>query len=138
MNKTYQLISDINLATCFRLEDKSVRTVSFSGGVRGKSHCVTGTFTTGDQALQKAIEADNGFGQVFKLSATAAAKTSEVTPVSSTAVPDGFRTVKEVTNKQGALAWMAKELEMTIAASTSAEEVRNAAADNKICFVDWK
>lgn len=66
MIKTYKLIKDINLTTPVRLQDGIVM-ISFAGGSRNTGEDIRrGWFTTGDEALQQALEADSGYGRVFR------------------------------------------------------------------------
>ncbi|WP_071133966.1 hypothetical protein [Millionella massiliensis] len=66
MIKTYKLIKDINLTTPVRLGN-SIVMISFAGGSRNTGEDIRrGWFTTGDEALQQALEADSGYGRVFR------------------------------------------------------------------------
>ncbi len=66
MIKTYQLINDINLTTPVLCGGKAIM-ISFTGGMRNSGETLRhGQFTTSDEELQKALEADRGYGRVFR------------------------------------------------------------------------
>ena len=66
MIKTYQLINDINLTTPVLCGGKAIM-ISFTGGMRNSGETMRhGQFTTSDEELQKALEADRGYGRVFR------------------------------------------------------------------------
>ncbi|MDE6499824.1 MAG: hypothetical protein K2K83_03860 [Rikenella sp.] len=88
MIKTYELINDINLTTTIRHAD-GLRVVSFAGGSRNSGEGIRhGRFTTADEAIQQALEADSGYGRVFRCLTPAP-------PVASLCVVDGSAGCRE-------------------------------------------
>ena len=135
MIKTYKLIKDINLTTPVRLGN-SIVMISFAGGSRNTGEDIRrGWFTTGDEALQQALEADSGYGRVFRCitpvpkakpekpadesqpvemqgAETEAAKMDDsqaesIAPVAAEAENAVPEVVSGVTNKQQAIEWLA-------------------------------
>lgn len=150
MIKTYELINDINLTTTIRHAD-GLRVVSFAGGSRNSGEGIRhGRFTTADEAIQQALEADSGYGRVFRCLTPAPpiapegpekeniekesqnAEKSTEPPVEPIAVPG-------ITNKQGAIEWLAANRGIdSLKPTCKAEAVRNAAAIHGVSFPDWK
>lgn len=155
MIKTYELINDINLTTTIRQAD-GLRVVSFAGGARNSGEEMRhGRFTTADEAMQRALEADSGFGRVFRCitpepsvapvgaevdEMPAETREEEVLNVeNSTETPDGLVAVPGITNKQGAIEWLAANRGIDgLKPTCRAEAVRNAAAIHGVSFPDWK
>lgn len=167
MIKTYKLIKDINLTTPVRLGN-SIVMISFAGGSRNTGEDIRrGWFTTGDEALQQALEADSGYGRVFRCitpvpkakpekpadesqpvemqgAETEAAKMDDsqaesIAPVAAEAENAVPEVVSGVTNKQQAIEWLAANRGIDgLKPTCRAEAVRNAAALHGVSFPDWK
>lgn len=167
MIKTYKLIKDINLTTPVRLGN-SIVMISFAGGSRNTGEDIRrGWFTTGDEALQQALEADSGYGRVFRcITPVPKAKPEKPADESQTVEMQGAETeaakmddsqaestapvaaetegavpevVSGVTNKQQAIEWLAANRGIDgLKPTCRAEAVRNAAALHGVSFPDWK
>lgn len=146
MIKTYELINDIHLTTPIRCAG-SPRMVTFSGGSRNSGESIRhGRFTTADEAIQAALEADSGYGRVFRCITPETATTAPKPPVEPAA---GNTTVPEppvepiavagITNKQAAIEWLATNRGIDgLKPTCRAEAVRHAAAIHGVSFPDWK
>lgn len=152
MIKTYELINDINLTTTIRHAD-GLQVVSFGGGSRNSGEGIRhGRFTTSDATLQQALETDSGYGRVFRCltpeppappvdearekegpeKETQNAANSAAPPAEPISVPG-------ITNKQGAIEWLAANRGIDgLKPTCKAEAVRNAAAIHGVRFPDWK
>lgn len=148
MIKTYELINDINLTTTIRHAD-GLRVVSFVGGSRNSGEGIRhGRFTTADETLQQALEADSGYGRVFRCITPVGAAENEipaeaaVAESATNAAPTGTTPAEEVpgiTNKQAAIEWLAANRGIDgLKPTCKAEAVRNAAAIHGVSFPDWK
>lgn len=160
MIKTYELINDINLTTTIRHAD-GLRIISFTGGSRNSGEGIRhGRFTTANEAIQKALEADSGYGHTFRCvtpeptgtDADPEGKNTTTEPEEPTApaasesvtnaAPTGTAPAEEVpgiTNKQGAIEWLAANRGIDgLKPTCKAEAVRNAAAIHGVSFPDWK
>lgn len=155
MIKTYKLIKDINLTTPVRLGN-SIVMISFVGGSRNTGEDIRrGWFTTGDEALQQALEADSGYGRVFRCitpvpkakpekpaemkSAEATEGSPDASGADSSAETVSPEAVSGVTNKQQAIEWLAANRGIDgLKPTCRAEAVRNAAALHGVSFPDWK
>ena len=156
MIKTYKLIKDINLTTPVRLGNGIVM-ISFAGGSRNTGEDIRrGWFTTGDEALQQALEADSGYGRVFRCitpvpppetvsqpaetkPAEAASGLTDASGADSSAETASPEVVSGVTNKQQAIEWLAANRGIDgLKPTCRAEAVRNAAALHGVSFPDWK
>ena len=128
---------------------------------------VNGLFSTEDEALQQALEADSGYGRVFRCitpvpkakpekpadesqpvemqgAETEAAKMDDsqaesIAPVAAEAENAVPEVVSGVTNKQQAIEWLAANRGIDgLKPTCRAEAVRNAAALHGVSFPDWK
>lgn len=159
MIKTYQLTNDINLTTPILCDGKP-KMISFTGGMKNTGEDIRrGTYTTADEKVQQAIEADSGFGSIFHCVTPVPAKTVVVPDESAGNIQratggdstgnaaDGTETdghftgltqVPGITNKQNALEWLEANKGVKMKVTESVETVKAAALGNGVEFTDWK
>ena len=135
--------------------------ISFTGGMKNTGEEIKrGTYTTADEKVQQAIETDSGFGSIFRCITPVPVETV-VAPDENTgnvqgatgsdstsnagegAGNDGHSTgliqVPGITNKQGAIEWLAANKGISdLKPTCKVEAVRNAATLLGIEFPDWK
>lgn len=153
MIKTYRLINDINLTTPVLCAGKP-KMVSFTGGMKNSGEEIRhGTFTTADEKMQKALEADSGYGTVFlcitpepaavprqsEKSAEPASDAQAIGNMENNGPVPETTDVPGITNKQEAIEWLAANKGIDgLKPTCRVEAVRNAARLAGVEFPDWK
>lgn len=137
MTRTYKLISQPNLTTAFKVDNRVV-VVTFCGGVKGKNSITYGTYTTSDPELQHAIEHDAGYGNEFCLSGSFTDSDVDSKKESNDITEEELTRVEGVNNKQLAIIWLEENLKLSLVPTSNVAQIKQVALDNKIIFTDWK
>lgn len=135
MTKTYQLINGTTLRTCVSIDGRAT-SIRFAGGMYSSDGRIVraGTYTTSDEKMQKAIEADTMYGKSFTL----VCQDNNDTPTPNDDGNDDRQKVEGVTNTQMAIEWLKTNKEVQFDGVPKKADVLVKAAEQNVVFVDWK
>lgn len=156
--KTYQSVNSLHYITNIAIGN-TVGVIEFKGGATTPIQ-KNGIFRTDNTALQQAIEADINFNKEFKLisiveqecpnSVCKQENTAETSTTKSNSTKDDPTNsdktqqteesivVEGVTNKQKAIEWIRKNLNLIILPNTPAINILAIAKERNIIFKDWQ
>lgn len=138
MIKTYITINSLNLTTSVNVGEGNFATLNFTGGRRyTEGGYVMGKFSTSNEALQKAIETDSGYGVSFVLDAGCdkqEMQAQEDSPVNY----DLCDMIPGIKNRQDAMLWLQTNKGIELPPNSNVAAIKSAAQDVNVVFSDWQ
>lgn len=127
--KTYISINYPCLITTVKVDGAD--TLVRFGRSRGAASSRGGVFSTDDEALQRALEADSAFGVDYELYGNGSHK-------ADVAAAEGpYTDVPEVHNRQTAIEWAASELSLVLPVRMTGDKIRDELARRGYRFPRW-
>lgn len=129
MKKTYISKNSLRLVTTVCVEGEEV-TVAFGGG-RCAPLWRNGSFSTDNESLQRALEADPAYNRDYESEKGVERGADDEEMVLCMAV-------EQVHDKQSALRWAQEALGVRMSGKMTARRIRDAVAKRGYCFPNWK